>query len=381
MKNIERVRGFFRARDIEILSVDWNKDDELCITTSKLGVLTSNEIPELDELSIRQIRDLKKEFSLKAEGVQKIIIEAVNTVKDNVNSTINDFIRHIVETKQNYADSAASNEIASIISEIDDVGIKTRLQTKLKDNDMFVREFIDIVKSSYVDKLTGIFGQNHYQHFFGKGYDNFRRASDIEEYNVMLNMLNDRHVDAVMFCDLNNFKAVNDLVSHEAGDEILKNFAQEMKKFTKTAIPIRSGGDEFIILGQVEELEALARYMDSDEFIANINKSMPIDVKLFDKPLRSTVSKGVEGCLIPRKIFDMDGVMDFKKDFGRVVSRAEIKSVDNKNKIKESLGIGDYRSSTTEYLDSGGCDELSEEQRKSALDDLIDDKSLDLATD
>ena len=342
MSQLEKVREIFRAKDVEIIGIGWDKSDELSITTSNNTILTSKDIPELEELTARQIKGLKKEFALKANGVQKIIIDVANSIKDNVNSTINDFIKNIVATKQNYANSSTSDEIALIINEIDDDGIKTRLRDKLRGNSMFVREFIDIIKSSYVDKLTGIFGQNYYQHFLGKGYSHFRRSSDIDEYNIMLDMLNEKNVNGVMFCDLNNFKAVNDLVSHEAGDDILRNFAIEIQKLNSDIIPMRSGGDEFIILGDVYELERLARYVDSDDFIAKINKGLP-DVKLFGKALKSTVSKGIENVEIPKKVYGIDDVMGFKKEFGRLVLSAELKSVEDKKKIKEALGIGNYR--------------------------------------
>lgn len=50
--------------------------------------------------------------------------------------------------------------------------------------------------------------------------------------------------------DLDNFKQVNDTFGHDVGDEVLKEFAQKLEKFTKnykTAFAARLGGDEFFV--------------------------------------------------------------------------------------------------------------------------------------
>jgi len=53
----------------------------------------------------------------------------------------------------------------------------------------------------------------------------------------------------VLIFDLNKFKAINDTYGHIAGDEILKQFAVELKaNFRQTDAIGRFGGDEFIIV-------------------------------------------------------------------------------------------------------------------------------------
>jgi diguanylate cyclase (GGDEF)-like protein len=60
---------------------------------------------------------------------------------------------------------------------------------------------------------------------------------------------------AAIFCDLDNFKPINDTYGHSTGDEILKNVANAMKDLLRKEDTIcRFGGDEFVIL--VEELES-----------------------------------------------------------------------------------------------------------------------------
>lgn len=66
---------------------------------------------------------------------------------------------------------------------------------------------------------------------------------------------------SLIFCDLDNFKPINDTYGHTVGDEILKNVAAALKKILRKEDTIcRFGGDEFVIL--VEELDDFT-YLDN----------------------------------------------------------------------------------------------------------------------
>jgi diguanylate cyclase (GGDEF)-like protein len=54
---------------------------------------------------------------------------------------------------------------------------------------------------------------------------------------------------AILVCDLNGFKKINDRYGHLAGDKVLKLFAKSVREVCRdTDYAARMGGDEFVIV-------------------------------------------------------------------------------------------------------------------------------------
>jgi diguanylate cyclase (GGDEF)-like protein/PAS domain S-box-containing protein len=94
---------------------------------------------------------------------------------------------------------------------------------------------------------------------------------------------------AVMFCDMDNFKIVNDSLGHAAGDQILVGFAERLRMLLRPNDTIgRFGGDEFVVL-----LENVASHHDAvqvaDRLLDDLRRPFQID----DNTVFLTVSIGI----------------------------------------------------------------------------------------
>ncbi|MGQ0587714.1 MAG: diguanylate cyclase domain-containing protein [Gammaproteobacteria bacterium] len=94
---------------------------------------------------------------------------------------------------------------------------------------------------------------------------------------------------AVLFIDLDGFKAINDTHGHEAGDAVLKSVAQRCRNVLRAEDTVaRKGGDEFIAIlhgieGPAAALALAQRIIDT----------LSVPVNYLGQPLRAGASIGV----------------------------------------------------------------------------------------
>ena len=93
---------------------------------------------------------------------------------------------------------------------------------------------------------------------------------------------------AVLFLDLDDFKAVNDRLGHAEGDKLLVDVAQRLKVVTRTGDTVaRLGGDEFAII--VEETDPA----EAEQTAARILATLTPPFQLGDRPIVVRVSIGI----------------------------------------------------------------------------------------
>ncbi len=104
---------------------------------------------------------------------------------------------------------------------------------------------------------------------------------------------------AILFIDLDGFKAINDNYGHASGDYLLVELARRFLSFIREPDTIaRLGGDEFVILMQLEKLE-------------NLNSPLERCVKLINQPIitktaRLNVSPSIGVTIFPNDPSDSD---------------------------------------------------------------------------
>ena len=94
---------------------------------------------------------------------------------------------------------------------------------------------------------------------------------------------------AVIFFDLDNFKAVNDTLGHGAGDEVLVGVAERLGPTLRPADTLgRWGGDEFIVV-----CEDLERVSDATAIVGRIAAAFEIPFAVAGRELHVAASIGV----------------------------------------------------------------------------------------
>lgn len=92
----------------------------------------------------------------------------------------------------------------------------------------------ETVNMSRYDKLTGALNRNYFEKILSKQSE--LSLENMESY-------------ALVLCDINYLKIINDTFGHSAGDAILKEFSELVHKSIRDTDSLsRIGGDEFVIL-------------------------------------------------------------------------------------------------------------------------------------
>ena len=171
-----------------------------------------------------------------------------------------------------------------LVGEIVDISKEIELRKRLECTMSKIKEANEIIeKKSRTDTLTGL----------GNRYvlnEEMKRIISISKRH--------RLPFSILLADLDNFKAVNDKYGHFVGDEVLKKFSQHLKDNSRFEdIPIRYGGEEFLVILPMTEIEEA---INIGERICSALRKMPI---LPDKK-SITVSIGVTQFLFDETLND-----------------------------------------------------------------------------
>ena len=93
----------------------------------------------------------------------------------------------------------------------------------------------------------------------------------------------------VAFCDIDNFKRINDRYGHEAGDEILKHISSLFQRELKDCILCRWGGEETVIFMPDYDLD---RAKEKMEIVRQ--KIEDTDTNFYNKKIKVTITVGIK---------------------------------------------------------------------------------------
>jgi diguanylate cyclase (GGDEF)-like protein len=128
------------------------------------------------------------------------------------------------------------------------------------------------------DPLTGCFNRRHLNAALLDG-----EIARARRYRLSL---------ALIMCDLDGFKAINDTHGHHAGDELLRRFAALLQALTREAVDtvVRYGGEEFLIILPETRLDGAVELAERVR-----SRFAALRVECNDAVLSTTASLGVVG--------------------------------------------------------------------------------------
>jgi len=116
----------------------------------------------------------------------------------------------------------------------DDRGVSAYVDGAIEDISKRKEAEADIHHRAFHDPLTGLANRNLLINHLKRDISLCRRNDSF---------------GALLFLDIDHFKTINDALGHDAGDELLKQITQRMKKVIRQSDTLaRLGGDEFVIL-------------------------------------------------------------------------------------------------------------------------------------
>lgn len=138
------------------------------------------------------------------------------------------------------------------------------------------------------DPLTGLPNRHHVMQRFSEAMQQIRAGGQEA---------------ALIFIDLDHFKDVNDTLGHAAGDALLVEVAQRLRRAVRGGdLVARLGGDEFLILLTANDIQH-----EVDLVRERLMRTVAEPVQVNNQPVRVTPSMGVS--LYPRDGEDIDTLL------------------------------------------------------------------------
>ncbi len=126
--------------------------------------------------------------------------------------------------------------------------IERELSRSERETRALQKNLADARREAEIDHLTGLPNRRAFEAVLKKEYASTRESGEGL---------------CVAFCDIDNFKRINDLHGHEAGDRILRTVAQSLAEICDDKCHVaRHGGEEFVVLLRGRSSQAAWKILD-----------------------------------------------------------------------------------------------------------------------
>ncbi len=158
-------------------------------------------------------------------------------------------------------DLNSQNEVIGVYGLINDVSMQQEIEAKLRQLAQF-------------DSLTGLANRSRFNDKLADAIARSERSGEAL---------------ALIFLDLDRFKAINDTIGHHGGDLVLQEFAKRVAHCVRSTDTVaRLAGDEFVII-----LESLKHTGDAGLVAAKIVASMEAPFRIFNEQRAVSTSMGI----------------------------------------------------------------------------------------
>ena len=173
-----------------------------------------------------------------------------------------------------------------------DLGVNDYIVRPLDPNELIARSLTQVRRKRYNDRLR----------------NSVRQTIELAVTDALTGLHNRRYLDThlrtlfarakvrgrpltICITDIDRFKQVNDVYGHDAGDEVLKEFAGRIRSTVRGAdLACRFGGEEFVVVMPDTPAEAAAAVA---ERLRGMIEARPFQLRSGETPLLLTASMGI----------------------------------------------------------------------------------------
>ncbi|MFN3509314.1 MAG: PleD family two-component system response regulator [Allorhizobium sp.] len=173
-----------------------------------------------------------------------------------------------------------------------DLGVNDYIVRPLDPNELIARSLTQVRRKRYNDRLR----------------NSLRQTIELAVTDGLTGLHNRRYLDThlrtlfarakvrgrpltICITDIDRFKQVNDIYGHDAGDEVLKEFAGRIRSTVRGAdLACRFGGEEFVVVMPDTSAEVAASVA---ERLRGMIEARPFQLRSGETPLMLTASMGI----------------------------------------------------------------------------------------